>query len=279
MKVKTIQQIRLEQQKKEAKKQQLQKILPALKEEIDKHREIKDYMSLMKPFVFPSTSIIPCHLYTCWHTKELPPLMQQNFDTIVRENPEMQVHLYDENECRQFIEQYFDTSIVQTYDALIPCSYKADLWRFCVLYIHGGIYMDIKYKPMNGFRLIGLTDKEYFVRDADPMNVYTALIVMMAKNEKLLRCIHQIVENVKTKFYGSCPLAPTGPKLLGTFFTPNEKKDMILYHDYKKHLNIFYIVYQDRIVLEFYQQYREEQRQYQKNKRYLELWDEKTIYM
>jgi mannosyltransferase OCH1-like enzyme len=279
MKVKTIHQIREARQKKEAENQKLQKILPVLKEEIDKHREIKHYMSLMKPFEFPSTSIIPCHLYTCWHTKELPPLMQQNFDTIVRENPEMQVNLYDENECRQFIEQYFDTSIVQAYDALIPCSYKADLWRFCILYIHGGIYMDIKYKPMNGFRLIGLTDKEYFVRDADPTNVYTALIVTMTKNEKLLRCIHQIVENVKTKFYGSCPLSPTGPKLLGTFFTPNEKKDMILYHDYKDHLNIFYIVYQDRIILEFYEHYREEQKQYQKKKRYIDLWNEKTIYM
>lgn len=278
MKVKSIQQIRKEQEKKEIKTQQIQKLLPVLKEEFDKQREIKYYFSLIKPFIFPSTSIIPCHLYTCWHTKELPPLMQQNYDTIVRENSEIQVHLYDESECRQFIEQYFDVSIVQAYDALIPCSYKADLWRFCVLYIHGGIYMDIKYKPMNGFRFIGLTDKEYFVRDADPNNVYTALIVTMPKNEVLLRCIHKIVENVKIKFYGSCPLEPTGPKLLGSFFTPNEKKDMIAYHEYKERINVFYIVYQDRVILEFYQQYREEQRQYQKNKRYIDLWLEKTIY-
>jgi hypothetical protein len=88
-----------------------------------------------------------------------------------------------------------------------------------------------------------------------------------------------LLENVKTKFYGSCPLSPTGPKLLGTFFTPNEKKDMILNHDYKEHLNRFYIVYQDRIILQFYDHYREEQAKYQKKKRYMDLWYEKTIYM
>jgi AraC-like DNA-binding protein len=32
--------------------------------------------------------------------------MQQNYDFIVRTNPEMQVHLYDEQECRAFIETH-----------------------------------------------------------------------------------------------------------------------------------------------------------------------------
>ncbi len=140
MKVRSIKEIREEQQQKETEKQLKQKILPLLKEEVDKHCEIKQYLSLMKPFVFPSISVIPCHLYTCWHTKEIPPLMKENYDILVRDNPEIQVHLYDENECRAFIKLHFDQTVVDAYDALIPCSYKADLWRYCVLYTHGGIH-------------------------------------------------------------------------------------------------------------------------------------------
>jgi len=278
MKVRSIKEIREEQQQKETEKQLKQKILPLLKEEVDKHCEIKQYLSLMKPFVFPFTSTIPCHLYTCWHTKELPPLMKENYDILVRDNPEIKIHLYDENECRAFIKLHFDQTVVDAYDALIPCSYKADLWRYCVLYTHGGIYMDIKYKLMNEFRLVGLTDKEYFVRDADPNNVYTALIVSMPGNTILLQCIHQIVEHVKIKYYGTCSLAPTGPKLLGSFFTTTEKTDMMLYHEYKSKINKFYIVFQNIIILEFYQHYREEQLRYQKNKRYVDLWNENAIY-
>ena len=111
-----------------------------------RHPEVVQYLSLMKPFLFPNHSIIPRHVYTCWHTKDLPPLMQQNYNHIVRNNPEMQVHLYDETECRSFIETHFHKDVVEAYDTLVPCSYKSDLWRFCVLYIQGGIYVDIKYK-------------------------------------------------------------------------------------------------------------------------------------
>jgi len=243
-----------------------------------KRTETVAYTSLMKPFFFPKRFIVPRHVYTCWHTKALPPLMQQNYDFIVRTNPEMQVHLYDEQECRAFIETHFEKEVVDAYDTLVPCSYKADLWRFCILFIQGGIYVDIKYKPMNGFRFIGLTDGEHFVRDADPENVYTALIVTMPGNERLRRCIYQIVQNVKDQFYGACPLEPTGPKLLKRYFTPKEKEGMMLYHDYQEHINKYYIVYRDRIILQFYDFYREEQARYQKNKRYIDLWLEKKIY-
>jgi len=254
------------------------KSIQQIRRENPKLPGVAQYLSLMKPFLFPNTSIIPRHLYTCWHTKNLPPLMQQNYDSIVRNNPEMQVHLYDEIECRAFIQMHFQKDIVEAYDTLIPCSYKSDLWRFCILYIYGGVYVDIKYKPMNGFRFIGLTDKEYFVRDADPENVYTALIVTMPRNGKLLQSIQQIVQNVKVRFYGNCPLEPTGPKLLKLYFTPKEKENMKLYHAYQENINKYYIVYDDRIILQFYQYYREEQARHQKKKRYIDLWLEKKIY-
>ena len=244
-----------------------------------KNDEIQKYTLFLKPFFYNITSVIPRHVYTCWHTKALPPLMQQNYDTLVRNDPDMQIHLYDDFECRQFIETHFDKEVLYAYDVLIPCSYKSDLWRFCVLYILGGIYIDIKYKQMCGFRLIALTDKEYFVRDANPTNVYTALMVTFPNNKIMLQCIQQIVQHAKQKFYGTCPLEPTGPKLLGKYFTPKEKEDMVMYHAYQEKINKYYIVCQDRIILQFYDKYREEQQKYQKNKRYIDLWNEKSIYI
>ena len=127
---------------------------------------MKEYRSLMKPFL--GASVIPRHVYTCWHTKQLPPLMKQNVERMIRDNPEMKIHLYDEADCRAFISVHFDPSVLQAYDALIPCSYKSDLWRYCVLFINGGIYIDIKFECINNFRLIALTEKEHFVRDREP---------------------------------------------------------------------------------------------------------------
>ena len=240
---------------------------------------MKTYRSLQKPFLGKGVSVIPQHVYTCWHTKQLPPLMKQNVERMIRDNPEMQIHLYDEHDCRAFISVHFDPPVLQAYDALIPCSYKSDLWRYCVLYIKGGIYVDIKYKTVNGFRFIGLTDKEQFVRDADPRNVYTALLVSRPGNPILLQCIQQIIKNVENKVYGDSPIHPTGPGLLGSFFTQNEKNGMELYHGAEWHINKFYIVYRDRIILEFYDHYRAEQQKFQKNKRYIDLWIDKAIYV
>jgi mannosyltransferase OCH1-like enzyme len=241
-------------------------------------RELIEYNKLMRPCLLNSTHNIPLHLYTCWHTKSLPPLMQQNYNKLLKENPDIQFHLYDENECRVFIEQHFPPEVVQAYDNLIPCSYKSDLWRFCVLYVYGGIYIDIKYTTMNGFKFSGLTDKPYFVRDACKTDVYTALIIAMPQDCALLACIYQIVQNVQNKFYGHSPLSPTGPSLLGNYFTQDVKNNLVLYHAFKPTIHKYYIAYKDAIILQFYDGYREEQRMYQKNKGYVILWNEKNIY-
>lgn len=254
------------------------------KEKIQKNNElINNYNQLNKPFLLKSSynSIIPLHLYTCWHTKDLPPLMRKNYDYLVESNPKITFHLYDEQDCRQFIQENFDSEVLNAYNSLIPCAYKSDLWRVCVLYINGGIYMDIKYRCANGFKFIDLTEKEYFVRDYNTNNVYNALIVTLPKNEIMLKCINQIVENVKNKNYGSDCLDPTGPTLLGKFFTQENKNSFEMYHSFtsiEDKINEYYVVKEDRIILKIYKEYREEQKNNQKNKYYADLWEERNIY-
>ena len=68
--------------------------------------------------------------------------MQLNFDTINKINPLFTHYVFSDNDRRLFIEQHFDTTVLHAYDSLIPGAYKADLWRYCVLYINGGIYLD-----------------------------------------------------------------------------------------------------------------------------------------
>jgi mannosyltransferase OCH1-like enzyme len=257
------------------------------KERIDKHNDMvrinNTYTRLNIPFSLKSTynSIIPLNLYTCWHTKDLPPLMKRNYEKLIHDNPEFNVYLYDEADCREFIANHFSPAVLNAYNALIPCSYKSDLWRFCVLYVNGGVYLDIKYHCVNNFKFIALTEKEYFVRDMDGGNTYTALIVTLPTNAVLLKCINQIVQNVNNRFYGSSCLDPTGPGLLGSFFTNNEVNQLEMYHSKScitNKLNEFYIVYNSCIILSFFHGYKDEQSKYQKLAHYSQLWGEKNIY-
>jgi len=227
-------------------------------------------------------SIIPLNLYTCWHSKDLPPLMQQNYELLKQQNTEFTHYLYDENECREFIKENFDLDVLHAYNSLIPCSYKSDLWRFCVLYINGGIYYDIKFSCANNFKFIALTEQVHFIRDMQENCVLTGLLVTLPKNQILLNCITQIVLNVENRFYGENPLYPTGPGLLGRYFTTEERNNMKMYLDFsvvENKLNEYYIVSNSTIILKYYNEYREEQKTYQKNRHYHDLWHDKNIYL
>ena len=50
---------------------------------------------------------------------------------------------YDDKECRDFIKEHFHKNVLLAYDALIPGAFKADLFRYCELYINGGWWFDI----------------------------------------------------------------------------------------------------------------------------------------
>lgn len=181
--------------------------------------------------------VIPYKVYQTFNTKNLPNEIRKVIDTLKLENPEFEYFLYDDEDCRAFIETYFDSEVVEAYNRLVPGAFKSDLWRNCILYINGGIYLDIKLKPIAPFRLHTLTDKEYFVRDTDFSGggVYNGLMVVKPKNTKLLQAINAIVDNCKSRFYGESPLEPTGPLLLKRFFNEDEFNNITLrFVDYRE---------------------------------------------
>jgi mannosyltransferase OCH1-like enzyme len=223
-------------------------------------------------------TIIPLNLYQTWHTKSLPTNMFNAVRKLKTSNPAFNYQLYDDNDCREFIKNNFNGEILNAFDNLIPGAYKADLWRYCILYKNGGIYLDIKYVSHNNFKLITLTEKEHWVLDADKNGVYNALMVCKPGNELLLKAINQVVLNVKNKYYGNGPQDPTGPILLSTYFTNHEKNNFELTHEYYYSYDNRFILYNGYYVFKSYNGYLEEHQNYKKNAYYCELWNARQIY-
>ena len=199
-------------------------------------RPLKQYVEGFEGYLMDSNPapVIPLDIYQTWKTKDLPPKMEKCVETLKRQNPEFRHHLYDDEDCYQFIQDNFDPEVAEAYDALIPGAYKADLWRCCILYKRGGIYLDIKYYCADGFKLINLTDKEYFVHDSTAYTtngdivdgIYNAMIVALPGNQKLKESIDRIVDNVKTQYYGKSDLEPTGPLCLAKSFSKSDFSNM-----------------------------------------------------
>ena len=146
------------------------------------------------------------------------------FRETIKLNPGFKVKYYSDKDSRDFIKHNFDSEILITYDKLIPGAYKADLFRYCILYKNGGIYSDLTQKftvPFN--KLIDLeNDNLYLVKDIEhykingegsSKGIQISFIASRPGNEIFLKAIKQIVKNVNDKYYGDNPLHPTGPTL------------------------------------------------------------------
>jgi mannosyltransferase OCH1-like enzyme len=229
-------------------------------------------------------AVIPFNIFQTWHTKDLPPDMAENVKQLKENNPEFEHYLFDDNDCREFIKQNFKRDVLYAFDALIPGAYKADLWRLCVLYIYGGIYMDIKLKCFDKFKLKYLTMNEHLVKEPITLyslfnlhysySIYNAFMVCKPGNNLLVKCINEIVKNVQNKYYGFTPVDITGPNLIGKEYTLTKSTiplDLISYTDKK-------IIYKNIIIIKHYSSYREEQKTHQKNKHYRIIWKERTVY-
>jgi hypothetical protein len=179
-------------------------------------------------------NIIPAVVYQTWHTKDFHPVWAEQFRIMKEMNKHIEFKIFSDHECREYIKNNFDKKILWAYDSLNPTAYKADLWRYCVLYKEGGIYLDIKLVCYE----IDLLRKEDFLRVkdipqfADPNSkIYTyenekysnnehingiwqAVMATRPKNVILKDIIDQIVFNTMTHYYGPNPLSITGPAAL-----------------------------------------------------------------
>ena len=239
--------------------------------------------------------MVPLILYQTWHSKQLPPKMTACVSKLKRDNPEFEHRLYDDADCRAFIKDNFTEDVLDAYDRLIPGAYKADLWRYCVLYVTGGVYLDIKFQCEPG--LMELTkEPETFVLDRpyanmsipldtelailnsptftetiikntekglwknDQIGLYNAVMASIPNNPILYDCIQQVVRNVKKEYYGFNPLYPTGPGLLSEIYFKNEYRTKLKNMRYFNSVVGTYILNRERKALSQYPEYRREQR-------------------
>jgi mannosyltransferase OCH1-like enzyme len=222
---------------------------------------------------------IPLNIFQTWHTKKTIPLNMFNaINDIKTQNPEFKHFLFDDNDCRNFIKTHFKPEVLHAYDSLIPGAYKADLWRYCVLFIVGGIYIDIKFKMTNQFKLIHLIKDEHFVLDANKKGLYNAFMICRPGNELLFKAINMIVQNVKHKFYGNSFLEPTGPKLLAQIISLNDSRVDMRHLELEHNNNKKVIIFDNKIILNSYYGHINDRIKSSKTSHYSTLWKEKKVY-
>jgi len=243
----------------------------------------------------PTTfSGVPLVIYESWHSNQVPPKMKKNIYRLLDVNPEFDYYLYSDEKCREFIVNNYSEEVVNSFDMLKPGAYKSDLWRYCILYKNGGVYLDIKYYSLVPIIDLIRINPVIFVKDRNNScvasignGIYNAFMVSPPKNPVFLSCIDEIVQNCKFKRYNTSPIDITGPCLLSRVIQKrNSSEDIKSYNfHFGSVLNITgggmseNIYYKDTLILTIYREYRSEQKAFQATEHYDTLWRKKEVYI
>jgi hypothetical protein len=173
---------------------------------------------------------IPKKIYQSWKTKELDPKMSQLVDETKKLNPEYEYELYDNKDCADFIFKHFGQSYLNAFDVLIPGAFKCDFWRYCILYIQGGVYMDIDMVPLIPFREI-ISENDEFVSIVDfkhslvpRCGIFQAFIAVVPKHPILLYALQLSFANIVTRRVEIDNFSVAGPVVMGIAVNLNWNK-------------------------------------------------------
>lgn len=111
-------------------------------------------------------------------------------------NPDYKIELSLDKDCILFLTEYFGSEIANLFCTIKVGMYKADLWRICKLYVHGGVYADIDLVPYVSIdSLIKTKHTFYSCLSIDPNSIFQAFMITPPKNPLLLSFIFSFVKN------------------------------------------------------------------------------------
>ena len=215
--------------------------------------------------------MIPKVIYQTWENNKPPFKMSLAMESWKQKNPTWKYKLFTSQDRINFLRDNFGPEVLEAYHSLVPGAFKADLFRYCLLYVKGGVYTDVD--MICETSLDTWIDGELVVVRDDPMaekwlaNGFIASIPNRPELKHAIDSILKIVRERKEMFY----LDYTGPALWGKSVNIINNRDkesnyslglhnnvLVLRHDYSNSKFTF----NDKPILHTeYHEYRQEMKE------------------
>ena len=143
--------------------------------------------------------------------------LEKNIRSIRRVYPKAAYQLVDGRAARVFLAAHFEPAVLSCYEHIVPMAYRADLLRYCLLYVHGGLYSDLSHYHLRPIRVPERAEMLLFrdISHHPDHAVSNGLMYSKPGSAVMFEAIQRILAHAKARFYGDTPLDPTGPYLLG----------------------------------------------------------------
>jgi hypothetical protein len=149
-----------------------------------------------------------------WHAAFSPqfnsnihPRILENIDKWITLNPDLIIerHIVGDKECISFLKVFDEkngTTTVKYFEQEPDGRFKADLWRLCVLYEHGGLYSDIDQEPIEPLhKYLNLDEIDFSTGLSTPSNYVNQgfLYSKKPKSKIIKKCLDAHLDRYKQK--------------------------------------------------------------------------------
>jgi mannosyltransferase OCH1-like enzyme len=158
---------------------------------------------------------------------EIPQVILESYKKDLELSPEFSMFYFEDFDCQSFIEENYGIEYLSLYNKLIPTAFKADLFRYLLLYKYGGVWMDFSMSLNVPLNSIISNFKQIYVRDrihllhGNLMNkvaIYQGFLCTIKGSEVLRITIERCLKNIKDRNLTSSCLGVTGTILLGMVY-------------------------------------------------------------
>jgi len=124
-------------------------------------------------------SNIPAVVYQTYDSSNLSSNIINNFNSNIVNNPEFDFYLYNDYDAREFIVSNFNNELLYIYDSLIKNN-QNELWKYCILYKNGGVYMNMNLKTTDSLINIinSLKSDDAIIFTQNDKTISTAVIMV-----------------------------------------------------------------------------------------------------
>lgn len=171
---------------------------------------------------------IPKIVFQIWFplkSKDMPTSWKEAQESVKAMNPDVLYVLLTERESRDIIARYFPWYL-KTYDGFEFGIQRIDAIRYAVLYLWGGIYLDLDYVALRPFRdlslhrPIGLVDTHNFAKTTT-----NSFLVSMPRQRFWIECLQETMKPAPwyaRAFKSLRVLETTGPNMLHRVYQRNK---------------------------------------------------------
>lgn len=170
----------------------------------------KEYWVTPPKFRKDLDRIIPRIIHQTWFepvTPEKYPNMSRLIESWKRSGWEYR--FYDDDASAQFLSTHFPPEVREAFDAVLPGAFKADLFRYCVLLINGGVYADMDVLLEANLDSAIPQDMGFMTPIDGPGTevghrhcLWNGLLAVAPGHPILARVIELVVNNIRNRFTG-----------------------------------------------------------------------------